>query len=290
MWVRVPPPVPEENPATARSCVDNVGTTRASNAGFYRSVTATGAKAVFGASEEHLVEAVGGVPLHPRKLVRVDGRVKAPSAWPTPSETTLGGILLRNKSVAQACLKPRKVSPTSSRSARFKSLGKELRVILGISHELGQEGASQRLQVAPELAEAAVERRSLKSDDPREEVREEASGLAQEGALGLHAGKVLQEGDGDDLQVRKLLERFVTPGLGVEEPVGIVYEAERNHYHRLLRLFQEAGFGVSSGWAIRSSFGWGPQVALVLPYKPRNTRLEGREGRFSEIRQESPER
>jgi hypothetical protein len=44
-----------------------------------------------------------------------------------------------------------------------------------------------------------MERRRVKTHDPREQVAEEAGDLAQEGALALHASKLLEEGEGYDL-------------------------------------------------------------------------------------------
>jgi len=66
----------------------------------------------------------------------------------------------------------------------------------------------------------------VKPYHPREQVREEPLGVAQEGTLGLHAPKLLQEGKGYDLRVREPLERFVAPPFWVEESVGVVDEAE----------------------------------------------------------------
>ena len=55
---------------------------------------------------------------------------------------------------------------------------------LRVSHQLlGQEGAPQGFEKAPELANAAVERGGMEADHLREEVAEKAGDLAQEGAL-----------------------------------------------------------------------------------------------------------
>ena len=77
---------------------------------------------------------------------------------------------------------------------------------LRISHQLGHDGAPQGFEKPPELAQAAVERGGMEADDLWEEVAEKAGDLAQEGARGLHAPKLLEDGEGDDLGVRELLE------------------------------------------------------------------------------------
>ncbi len=59
-------------------------------------------------------------------------------------------------------------------------------------------------------------------------MREKSLGVSQEGALRLHATKLLQEGEGDDLRVRKPLERLVTPPVWVGQCVGVVDEAEED--------------------------------------------------------------
>ena len=63
---------------------------------------------------------------------------------------------------------------------------------------------------------------------PREQVREESLGVPQERAFALHAPQLLEEGEGDDLRVRKLLYGFVVSSTGVEMDVSVVYEAEEN--------------------------------------------------------------
>ena len=68
----------------------------------------------------------------------------------------------------------------------------------------------------------------MKPHDPREQVGEEPLGIAQKGALGLHASKLLQEGEGYDHRVREPLYGFVAPPFGVEEGVGIVDQAEED--------------------------------------------------------------
>jgi len=83
-----------------------------------------------------------------------------------------------------------------------------------------------------------VQGRRPKTHDPRKEVREEASGLAQEGALALHAAKLLQEGERNDLRVGELLEGLVMLRFGIEDMVSVIYEAKQND-NRPLCLFQE---------------------------------------------------
>ena len=76
--------------------------------------------------------------------------------------------------------------------ARMKDL-KQCRVYdqgLRIAHQLGHDSTSKRLQVASEPAYAAMQRGRPKPYDPREEVREEPSDLAQEGAFGFYPSEL----------------------------------------------------------------------------------------------------
>ena len=66
----------------------------------------------------------------------------------------------------------------------------------------------------------------MKTGHAGEQVREEPLGVAQERAARFDAPQLLEEGQGDDLRVRELLERFVAAPPGVEQRVGVVYEAE----------------------------------------------------------------
>ncbi len=68
----------------------------------------------------------------------------------------------------------------------------------------------------------------MKTHGSGEQVREEPGDLAQEGALGLHASKLLEEGEGHDLGIREFFEGFVVSSFGVEPVVSIVYSAEQN--------------------------------------------------------------
>ncbi len=66
-----------------------------------------------------------------------------------------------------------------------------------------------------------MERERSKTDHPREEVREKASGLTQKGALRLRTSKLLEEGEGDDLRVGEPLEGGIPLSSGIEVSVGI---------------------------------------------------------------------
>ena len=101
-------------------------------------------------------------------------------------------------------------------------------------------------------------------------MREEPLGIAQEGTLALHPSKLLKQGEGDGLRVRKLLERFVASGAWIEGGVGVVYETEESTVSELL-----------PGERVRGYAGVGPSVApcggeldgpLFTP-KPRNRHL-----------------
>jgi hypothetical protein len=99
---------------------------------------------------------------------------------------------------------------------------------LRISYQLFEDGAPQRLQVTPELANPAVERRRVNAQHPREQMREKSLGIAQERALALDAPQLLQEGERDDLRVRKALYGLVVPSFRIENGVRVVDEAEKH--------------------------------------------------------------
>jgi len=73
-----------------------------------------------------------------------------------------------------------------------------------------------------------MKRGRIKPHHPREQVRKEPLGVAQEGALALHAAQLLEERERDDLRVREPLERLVTLPVRVEMGVGVVDEAEED--------------------------------------------------------------
>ena len=68
----------------------------------------------------------------------------------------------------------------------------------------------------------------MKPYHPWEQMREKPLGVSQEGAFALHATELLQKGEGYNLRVREPFERLITPPVGVEQGVGIVYEAEKD--------------------------------------------------------------
>jgi hypothetical protein len=106
---------------------------------------------------------------------------------------------------------------------------------LRISYQLLEDGAPQRLQVTPELANPAMERRRVDAQHPGEQIREESLSVAQERALALDAPQLLKEGKRYDLRVRKPFERLVVPSFRIESGVSIVDEAEKDGD----RFFQE---------------------------------------------------
>jgi hypothetical protein len=73
-----------------------------------------------------------------------------------------------------------------------------------------------------------MERGGVEAYGSGEQVREEAGDLAQEETLGLHAPKLLEEGEGHDLRIGEFLEGLVAAPFGVEPIVGVVYPAEQN--------------------------------------------------------------
>jgi hypothetical protein len=108
---------------------------------------------------------------------------------------------------------------------------------LRLSHQLGHDGASQRFEISPEFAYPPVERGGMEADDLGEEVAEKAGDLAQEGALGLHAPKLLEDGEGDHFGIREPLEGSVEIRLRVEDSITVVDLAEQSDD----RFFQELG-------------------------------------------------
>ena len=68
----------------------------------------------------------------------------------------------------------------------------------------------------------------METDHSREQVREEALCIAQEGALGLHAPELLQEGEDYDLRIREPLYGLVASCVRVDPGVGVVGEAEQH--------------------------------------------------------------
>ena len=73
-----------------------------------------------------------------------------------------------------------------------------------------------------------MERGRDEADHAGEEVGEEVGGFAQEGTAGLHAPKLLERREGDDLRVREPLEGFVEPAVRIEMAVGVVDLAEQD--------------------------------------------------------------
>jgi hypothetical protein len=94
--------------------------------------------------------------------------------------------------------------------ARVKDLQQggihDLMVFRDLPPKLGHDGASEGFEKSPELAYPPVERGRMEADDPRQEMGEQAGGLAQEGAFGFYPSKLLEERQGEDLRVREPLE------------------------------------------------------------------------------------
>ena len=61
-------------------------------------------------------------------------------------------------------------------------------------------------------------------------MRKESLCVAQEGALRFHASQLLEEGESDDLlRIRKPLYGLVaSSAVGIEQGIGVVYEAEEH--------------------------------------------------------------
>jgi hypothetical protein len=107
--------------------------------------------------------------------------------------------------------------------------------------ELGEDLAAQGLQEASELPHTPVEGGRVQPRYPREQMGEEPLGIPQERAFALHAPKLLQEGEGDDLGVRKSLYGLVASSAArIEEAVAIIYEAEK-HCQSLFQVGERVG-------------------------------------------------
>jgi hypothetical protein len=71
-------------------------------------------------------------------------------------------------------------------------------------------------------------------------VREEPLGVPQEGAFALNPTELLEEGKRNDLRVGEPLYGLVAAGVGIEQRVSIVYEAEEDD-DRLFRPVEASG-------------------------------------------------
>jgi hypothetical protein len=102
-------------------------------------------------------------------------------------------------------------------------------------------------------------------------VREEPLGLAQEGLLALHAPKLLEEGQRQDLRVREALERGVALAARVEETVDLVYETEENDdgLFRAVEVWGMVWLGHPALLWSGTAVGWPPFYTA----KPHNTHL-----------------
>jgi hypothetical protein len=86
---------------------------------------------------------------------------------------------------------------------------------------------------------------------PRKHLREEPLGIAQKRALTLYASKLLEQGEGEDFRVREPLYGLVASSMGVEQGVGVVYEAEESTLRASSRW---SGEWLCWARAIQSSF------------------------------------
>ena len=112
---------------------------------------------------------------------------------------------------------------------------------LWLTYELGEDLSPQRLQEASELLHPPVEGGRVEPYYPRKQMREEPLGIPQERALALHAPKLLEEGQSDDLRIREVFEGFVAlSAVGVEQRVGVIYEAEK-HGESLFQVVERVG-------------------------------------------------
>jgi hypothetical protein len=109
----------------------------------------------------------------------------------------------------------------------------------------------------------------MKANDPRKQVREEPSDLAQEGTFGFYPSELLEEREGEDFGIRELLEGGVVSSSGVERGVGVVDPAKQYDY----RLFQEGEPCSTLGMGHLILLWAGSQMVSVLSHQPRNRHL-----------------
>jgi hypothetical protein len=143
---------------------------------------------------------------------------------------------------------------------------------LRVADHLGEDLPSQRFQKAPELPHSPMERGRMKPHHPGEQVPEEPLGVAQERALALHPSKLLKERERDDFRIRQPLEGLLASGVGVEESVGVVYEAEEDG-QGLFRVGEPWGM-VGSGHLSLLGEGRLRWPTFYLLSNPRNTHLK----------------
>ena len=129
-----------------------------------------------------------------------------------------------------------------------------------LAYQLREDLPPQRFQEAPELSHPPVQRGRVKPRYAREQVRKEPLGVAQERAFALYPSELLEEREGDDLGVRKPLYGLVLSRTGVEQRIGVIYEAEE-HGESLFQVAERVG--VCWGRAIRGSFREGSDGPVV---------------------------
>src|SRR5215217_6801020 len=99
---------------------------------------------------------------------------------------------------------------------------------LWFANEVAQYSAPHGLQETAQLSDPAVQGGRGEAYHPRKEVREEPRSVAQEGPLAFQTPELLEQGEGYDLRIRKLLEALVALSVGVDVLVDVVHQAEQN--------------------------------------------------------------
>ena len=81
----------------------------------------------------------------------------------------------------------------------------------------------------------------METHHPREQVSEEPLGVAQERAFAFHTPQLLEEGKRDDFRIRESLYCLVAlSAVGIEQGIGVVYEAEE-HGQSFFQMSQRVG-------------------------------------------------
>ena len=104
----------------------------------------------------------------------------------------------------------------------------------------------------------------METHHPREQVSKEPLGVAQERAFAFHTPQLLEEGEGDDLRVRESLYCLVaSSAVGIEQGIGVVYEAEE-HGQSLFQVGERVGMlGVGHPRFLSSGVRMAPFVPLI---------------------------
>src|SRR5829696_2483201 len=115
-----------------------------------------------------------------------------------------------------------------------------------IAHQLGEDLAAQGLHSKRlSFLTRRCNEEGCSPTTPGNRCEKNRWASRKEGAFALHAPQLLEQGEGEDLRVRKPLYGLVAPSAaGVEEAVGVVNEAEK-HAQSLFQVRERVGMLLS---------------------------------------------